>query len=103
MARHGDYTRARSMTEDVMRSLSRSPFLSDVENEFGKCDAGCPFAPGDMNEDGMVTLLDVNDFVDAVLNGGTQCQGDFTGPDGIPDGVITLLDVALFVAAILGG
>lgn len=77
-------------------------YLSDIEPAEFCGDPfdmmGCAFEPGDMNEDGIVSLLDVDAFVMAVLGGGSQCQGDFTG-----DGMITLLDVDGFIAAILGG
>jgi hypothetical protein len=59
---------------------------------------GCPFMLGDMNMDGMLSLLDVSPFVTALTSGTFVCQGDFTG-----DGAITLLDVAGFVAALTGG
>ncbi|MEM9411536.1 MAG: hypothetical protein AAGA30_10505 [Planctomycetota bacterium] len=60
---------------------------------------GCPFAPGDINEDGSVDLLDVASFVDLLTGEGELiCQADLNG-----DEVIDLLDVAPFVAALSGG
>ena len=62
-------------------------------------DTGCSFMPGDINEDGMVNLLDVGPFVDLLSGGGGfVCQGDLNG-----DGSINLLDVGPFIDALSGG
>lgn len=53
---------------------------------------------GDMDEDGQVNGLDVDPFVDAVLNNPFYLYGDMNG-----DGVVTGLDVDPFVAILLGG
>ena len=62
----------------------------------GDCPSG--FERGDVNMDGAVNLLDVNDFVDALSTGSTQCEADVNG-----DGVVDLLDVDPFVALLGGG
>ena len=58
----------------------------------------CPFAPGDVNEDGDVNLLDVGPFVTLLSNAGFACQADLNG-----DGSVNLLDVGPFVALLGGG
>ena len=60
---------------------------------------GCEFAPGDINEDGAVDLLDVSPFVD-ILTGVNPvvCQADIN-----EDGNVDLLDVAPFVDILTGG
>ena len=63
----------------------------------------CPFAPGDIDGNGVVDLLDIGPFVTALLDGEFLCQGDFSGVDGVPDGLLNLLDVQGLVDAILGG
>ena len=72
----------------------------DVEGFGGDCtfDSTCAFDAGDVNGDGMVSLLDIGDFVDLILTGGFLCQADFDG-----SGTVDLLDVQGMVDAILGG
>lgn len=53
---------------------------------------------GDVNLDGVVTLLDVGPFVDLLSNGGFQLEADLN-----QDGLVTLLDVGPFVDAIANG
>ena len=53
---------------------------------------------GDMNRDGEVNGLDVDPFVNVLLNGLYQAEADLNGDNGI-DG----LDVDPFVAAVVGG
>ena len=53
---------------------------------------------GDVNQDGVVTLLDVNPFVEFITNGFFLCEADVN-----EDGVVDLLDVAPFVAILSGG
>ena len=48
--------------------------------------------PGDLNCDGIVNLLDVQPFVDAIIIGEFLAKADING-----DGVVNLLDVAPFV------
>jgi hypothetical protein len=53
---------------------------------------------GDVNLDGVVNGLDVDPFVDRLLNGPYQIEPDMNG-----DGFINGLDVDPFVDAIVGG
>lgn len=62
----------------------------------GDCPSG--FALGDVNQDGAVTLLDVQPFVDAITNGLNICEADIN-----QDGLVDLLDVAGFVTILQGG
>ena len=62
---------------------------------------GCPggFAPGDVNQDGDINLLDVGPFVDAISGGGGfVCEADID-----ENGSVNLLDVGPFVALLSGG
>ena len=52
---------------------------------------------GDVNQDGVITLLDVAPFVDVLSSGQFQCEADTN-----LDGVISLLDVAPFVQLLVG-
>ena len=52
---------------------------------------------GDVNQDGVVDLLDVAPFVELLNSGEFQIEGDING-----DGEITLLDVGPFVDLING-
>lgn len=58
----------------------------------------CAAAIGDMNGDGLVDLLDVAPFVDALTAGEFPCQADIN-----QDGVFDLLDVSPFVTLLTGG
>jgi hypothetical protein len=58
--------------------------------------SGQPMA-GDVNLDGTVNGLDVDPFVDRLLNGPYQTQADMNG-----DGLINGLDVNPFVATVVG-
>ena len=53
---------------------------------------------GDVNQDGVVNLLDVSPFVDLLSNGGFNQNADIN-----QDGVVSLLDVAPFVDLLSGG
>ena len=59
---------------------------------------GCEFPLGDVNNDGVVSLLDVNPFVSLLTGGGFQCEADVN-----EDGVVSLLDVNPFVVILTGG
>jgi hypothetical protein len=59
---------------------------------------GCDFEIGDVNQDGLITLLDVNPFVAILIGGGFQCEADIN-----EDGSVTLTDVDPFVALLTGG
>jgi YVTN family beta-propeller protein len=52
---------------------------------------------GDVNRDGIVSLLDVAPFVDLLSQGGFQLEADIN-----QDGVVSLLDVSLFVELLSG-
>jgi hypothetical protein len=54
--------------------------------------------PGDVNLDGVVNGLDVDPFVDVLLNGPFQVEADMNA-----DGEVNGLDVDPFVAAVVGG
>jgi hypothetical protein len=55
--------------------------------------------PGDLNDDGMVNVLDVVVLVNIVLGqAGEDPAGDLNG-----DGLINVLDVVILVNIILGG
>ena len=64
----------------------------------GGCVGGCNFELGDVNNDGMVDLLDVAPFVNALTNGDFICEADVN-----EDSAVDLLDVAPFVAILTGG
>jgi hypothetical protein len=59
---------------------------------------GCDNPLGDVNGDGIVDLLDVAPFVDAITNGLDICEADVN-----EDEAVDLLDVAPFVDILLGG
>ena len=52
---------------------------------------------GDVNQDGVVNLLDVQPFIDLLNSGGFEAEGDIN-----QDGVVNLLDVGPFIT-VLGG
>ena len=58
---------------------------------------GMDAAPGDINCDGVIDLLDVQPFVEALTNQTFDSKADLNG-----DGTDDLLDVALFVALLIG-
>ena len=64
----------------------------------GETGTGCDFETGDVNRDGIVSLLDVSAFVDLLAKGGFQCEADIN-----EDGVVTLTDVEPFVILLTGG
>lgn len=53
---------------------------------------GVPFVLGDVNQDGLLNLLDVAPFVNAISSGTFQSEADTN-----QDGVLNLLDVAPFI------
>ncbi len=79
---------------------------SKLNNDFEQIDngriilveAGCEFDLGDVNQDGIVSLLDVDPFVTVLTGGSFQCEADVN-----EDGVVSLLDVDPFVALLAGG
>ena len=52
---------------------------------------------GDVNQDGLINLLDVSPFVDLISSGGFLPEADMN-----QDGTVNLLDVGLFVAVLSG-
>ena len=56
------------------------------------------FELGDVNCDGSVDLLDVQPFVDLIIEGEFSAKADFNG-----DGVVDLLDIAPFVDRLISG
>ena len=57
----------------------------------------CTFELGDIDQNGVVELLDIAPFVDLINNQGFLCEADIN-----EDGAITLLDVAGFVSILSG-
>ena len=74
-------------------------FQSNVDiASFGAgCFDLCVFDPGDINEDGIVSLLDIGGFIDLILTDSFLCQGDFNG-----DGAVDLLDVQGMIDVLSG-
>jgi hypothetical protein len=72
-----------------------SNFLIAVKGVTG---GPCAFALGDVDQNGVVNLLDVAPFVNRLTTGTFQCEADING-----DGAVTLLDVAGFVVILTGG
>ena len=58
---------------------------------------GEDFILGDTNGDGLVNLLDVGPFVDAITTGTFSLEADING-----DGLVNLLDVGPFVDLLTG-
>lgn len=59
---------------------------------------GCAVCPGDMNENGVVELTDVDPFVERLLGG-----ADETCPDADLSGAVDGLDIAAFVTRLMTG
>ena len=74
-----------------------SPFDIALTIEEGGA-TGCMFDLGDVNNDGVVDLLDVTPFVNALTTGMFICEADVN-----EDGVLDLLDVTPFVNILTGG
>lgn len=90
----------RAFTYQVSPPHITTPFTSNNGTSFAGAafvDGGVASIPGDVNCDGVVDLLDVEPFVDLILNGGFNAKADLNG-----DGVVDLVDVAPFVALLLG-
>ncbi len=64
----------------------------------GSAEPGDGFLLGDVNLDGLVNGLDVDPFVDVLLNGPYQIEADMNS-----DGEVNGLDVDPFVAEVVGG
>ena len=67
-----------------------------VANQFMVVSQG--FLLGDVNDDGVIDLLDVAPFIDLIINGGFNPAADLNG-----DGLVDLLDVSPFVDLLIGG
>ncbi len=65
----------------------------ELEMAISGASKGCDFALGDVNQDGIVSLLDVDPFVALLTKTMFQCEADIN-----QDGAVTLLDVDPFVA-----
>ena len=63
--------------------------------ELGACPGG--FSLGDVNQDGLVNLLDVSPFVELLSNGQFACEADVN-----ESGVVNLLDVDPFIDLLNG-
>jgi len=55
------------------------------------------FLLGDVNLDGVVSLLDIGPFTDLLISGGYQAEADIN-----QDGILNLLDIGLLIDLILG-
>ena len=53
---------------------------------------------GDVNLDDVINLLDIDPFIDRLVNGSFQAEADCN-----QDGVVNLLDVGIFVAILSSG
>jgi outer membrane protein assembly factor BamB len=99
-------------TGDMLHSYGQGYVVAAVRSKVligspnaseGANDAGMAFLyegetlAGDMDEDSQINGLDVDPFVDALLNDPFNLYGDMNG-----DGVVTGLDVDPFVASLLG-
>jgi hypothetical protein len=73
-----------------------SNFLIALTEDMGM--KGCDFALGDVNQDGLISLTDVDPFVNLLIAGDFQCEADIN-----EDGAVTLTDVDGFVAILIGG
>jgi hypothetical protein len=85
-----------SPTDPAALGFPASNFMICVNEDMGG--GGCMFALGDVNQDGLISLLDVAPFVNRLTTGTFQCEADIN-----MDGAVTLLDVAGFVAILTGG
>ena len=70
--------------------------IDGVKIEVFDCDDNTVLL-GDVNQDGVVNLLDVSLFVDLLSSGRFQAEADIN-----MDGAVDLLDVALFVDLLSG-
>ena len=81
---------------DLDRDLVVGNLLSDDVSVFlNACSVSFP--PGDVNQDGIVSLLDVAPFVELLTTGEYQVEADIN-----QDGSVDLLDVAPFVKLLAG-
>ncbi|MEM9412473.1 MAG: dockerin type I domain-containing protein [Planctomycetota bacterium] len=83
--------------QTTMGSLRLFGISGDATFRSTVADSSCVFAPGDVNQDGKINLLDVDPFVNALANGTFLCEADMN-----EDGSVDLLDVDPFVSALAG-
>ena len=72
-------------TNNMQTSQLRVFYLSDLATEFG-------FVCGDVNKDGVISLLDIGPFVQLIIANGFQIEADIN-----EDGAVDLFDVGGFV------
>ena len=89
-----DQMRVRFTASDFGAASIVEAGVDDVRIEAIDCDS---VLLGDVNMDGIVNLLDVQDFVDLLTNGDFQAEADING-----DGFVNLNDVSLFVDLLVG-
>jgi len=82
---------------DVIASTRAEEFPGGVSVSLNQLDDG-RFLLGDVNLDGVISLLDVAPFVDLILAGKFQLEADIN-----MDGIVDLLDVAPFVNLLVNG
>ena len=81
-----------------LRMIANFAFLAYAFDNIAVTTAGGDGLVGDVNCDGVVDLLDVGPFVDAITTGVFSAKADIDG-----NGVVDLLDVGPFVALLVGG
>ncbi|MEM9411631.1 MAG: choice-of-anchor B family protein, partial [Planctomycetota bacterium] len=89
-----DQMRIRFVVSDLGDGSVVEAAVDGVRIELIECDS---VLLGDVNQDGVVNLLDVQPFVELISSGEYLAEADMNG-----DGSVNLLDVELFVAAISG-
>ena len=60
-------------------------------------------SPGDVNDDGVINILDVVSIINFVLNNEEPTESQFSSSDVNDDGVINVLDVVIVVNIVLEG
>ena len=81
------------LDDDLIVANSTDSFISLLQN----LDCKIPFLLGDVNQDGVVDLLDIAPFVAVLSSSGFQEEADIND-----DGVVDLLDVGPFVDILTG-
>ena len=91
-------TTSNSVYGDISWWTGTADFRNAIENRGGEfADPNSGSLLGDVNQDGVVNLLDVGPFVDRVGSGAYQVEADMN-----EDGAVNLLDVSLFIDALSG-
>lgn len=91
-----DQMRIRFMASDLGDGSVVEAGVDGVEIALVQCDDD-QILLGDVNQDGVINLLDVEPFVQLLANAGFQFEADING-----DGVVNLLDVAAFIDLLAG-